>query len=114
MIELFLSSDGKHTVHIAAETPEKFQTLVPHAKAYYEAIVKNYGNKAQMWQGAINGRSSGQTETKQGRRIDTPEQAAEAVAPSVPCTTGRWSTSKASLAPSGRAMSVSRTADGVR
>ena len=84
MIELFLSSDGKHTVHVSADTPEELTELAPSAKELYETILQSYGNKAQMWQGAINGRGNGQTETKQGRRIDTPAQAAEAVAPKCP------------------------------
>jgi len=84
MIELFLSSDGKHTVHIAADSPEEFKALMPHARAYYEAIVKNYGNKAQMWQGLVNGKTNGQSEPRVGKRIDTPEQARQAVAPQCP------------------------------
>jgi hypothetical protein len=54
MIELFLSSDGKHTVHVSAETPEDLAELAPKAKALYEKIVESYGNKAQMWQLAID------------------------------------------------------------
>jgi hypothetical protein len=50
MIELFLSSDGKHTVHVSAETPEEITELAPKAKALYDKIVESYGNKAQMWQ----------------------------------------------------------------
>ena len=33
MIELYLSSDGKHTVHVSADTPEQLRDLVPAAKA---------------------------------------------------------------------------------
>jgi len=54
MIELFLSSDGKHTVHVSAETPEELAELAPKAKALYEKIIESYGNKAQMWQLAID------------------------------------------------------------
>jgi hypothetical protein len=54
MIELFLSSDGKHTVHVSAETPEELTDLAPKAKALYEKIIESYGNKAQMWQLAID------------------------------------------------------------
>jgi len=50
MIELFLSSDGKHTVHVSTETPE----LAPRAKAPYEMIIESCGNKARMWQLAID------------------------------------------------------------
>jgi hypothetical protein len=54
MIELFLSSDGKHTVHVSAETPEELAELVPKAQALYEKIIQSYGNKAQMWHPAID------------------------------------------------------------
>jgi hypothetical protein len=54
MIELFLSSDGKHTVHVSAETPEELAELAPKGKALYEKIIESYGNKAQMWQLAID------------------------------------------------------------
>jgi hypothetical protein len=54
MIELYLSSDGKHTVHVSAETPEELAELAPKAKALYEKIIASYGNKAQMWQLAID------------------------------------------------------------
>lgn len=84
MIELFLSSDGKHTVHIAADSPEEFKALTPHAKAYYEAIVEHYGNKAQMWQGAVSVKPNGKSEPKMGKKTDTPEQTTETVAPQCP------------------------------
>jgi len=54
MLELFLSSDGKHTVHVSAETPEELAELAPKAKAHCETIIESYGNKAQMWQLAID------------------------------------------------------------
>lgn len=76
MIELFLSTDGKHTVHVAAETPEKLAELVPLAKALYQQVLAEYGAKGQP---ARNGQSNGQA---WGKRIDTPEPAA--VAPQCP------------------------------
>ena len=54
MIEIFLSTDGKHTVHVSAETPEQLVILAPKAKELYDRIVESYGNKAQMWQLAID------------------------------------------------------------
>lgn len=55
MMELFLSSDGKHTVHVATETAREMKRLLPSAKRFYESIVNTYGTKAQMWQRAVNG-----------------------------------------------------------
>jgi hypothetical protein len=52
MIELYLSSDGKHTVHVTAETPEEMATLVSEAKALYQEVLRTYGTKAQMWSDA--------------------------------------------------------------
>lgn len=53
MIDLFLSTDGKSTVHVSANTPEELNELAPAAKALYESILKSYGNKAQMWEAAM-------------------------------------------------------------
>jgi hypothetical protein len=55
MMELFLSSDGKHTVHVAAETPDKMIELLPQAKLVYEAVVRAYGGKGQPKQVMANG-----------------------------------------------------------
>lgn len=82
MIELYLSSDGKHTVHAKADTPEQMNELASHAKALYEAVLSEYGTKAQMWGKAGSGRSDGQA--RKGRRVDTVEQARQAVAPRCP------------------------------
>ena len=59
MIELYLSSGGKHTVHAAAETPEELTKIAPFAQKLYKAVVGAYGTKAQMWQAVIsNGRGA--------------------------------------------------------
>lgn len=65
MIELYLSSDGKHTVHVSAETPEELAELAPKAKALYEKIIESYGNKAQMWQLAIDKEPAGLKNAKE-------------------------------------------------
>lgn len=59
MIELFLSTDGKHTVHVVAQTPEEMTKLTPVAKALYQKVLQEFGTKAQMWDAAINGKSNG-------------------------------------------------------
>ena len=58
MIELYLSSDGKHTVHVAGETVEETVKLLPKAQMLYEAVVRKYGTKAKMWHEAGNGATS--------------------------------------------------------
>ena len=67
MMELFLSSDGKHTVHVSAETPDKLIKLLPEAKLVYEAVVRAYGGKGQA-QKPANGHAhtdgDGETERK--------------------------------------------------
>ena len=55
MMELYLSSDGKHTVHVSAETVDKMIKPLPQAKLIYEAVVRTYGTKAQMWNKPANG-----------------------------------------------------------
>lgn len=79
MIELFLSSDGKHTVHVSAGTPEQLRELVPAANALYRDVLATYGTKAQLWG---NGHSNGQATV--GKRVDTVEQARDLVVPSCP------------------------------
>ena len=45
MMELFLSSDGKHTVHVTGEGADELFNALPQAKMLYEAVVKAYGSK---------------------------------------------------------------------
>jgi hypothetical protein len=82
MIELFLSTDGKHTIHVTAETPEEMAELAPKAKALYHKVVAEFGTKAQMWQGTGNGKAKGHAPF--GKRVDTVEQAQDAVTPRCP------------------------------
>lgn len=82
MIELFLSTDGKHTVHVTADTFAQMAELAPQAKAFYQTLLFEFGTKAQMWQTAGNGNGNGHATF--GKRIDTVEQAQEAVTPRCP------------------------------
>jgi hypothetical protein len=82
MIELFLSTDGKHTVHVTAETPEEMATLVPEAKTLYQDVLRTYGTKPQLWSDAMHRTGNGQALV--GKRIDTVAQAHQAVAPVCP------------------------------
>ena len=84
MIELFLSSDGKHTVHVSAETPEELAALAPKAKGLYEMVVESYGNKAQMWQKAHAGKATAGSLLATPKRIDSSQHAEAAVAPRCP------------------------------
>jgi hypothetical protein len=80
MIELFLSSDGKHTVHITAETPTEMAALVPEAKALYQDVLRTYGTKAQMWGEAMKGNGHATVE----KRMDTVQEAPALYAPVCP------------------------------
>jgi hypothetical protein len=80
MIELFLSTDGKHTVHVTADTFAQMAELAPQAKAFYQKVLAEFGTKAQMWHAAGNGNGH----ALPGKRIDTVEQAQEAIAPRCP------------------------------
>ena len=62
MIELFLSSDGKHTVHAAADTPEQLERLEPSARLLYERVLGTYGTKAEMWREATHAKGNGGAE----------------------------------------------------
>ena len=86
MIELFLSSDGKHTVHVSADTPEQLAELAPKAKALFEKVLVMFGTKAEMGEAVINNKANGHAQV--GKRVDTVEQAREAVVPHAPCGDG--------------------------
>lgn len=70
MIDLYLSTDGKSTVHVSANTPEELNELAPAAKALYENILKCYGNKAQMWEAAM--KANAQLPPLRGQRPASP------------------------------------------
>jgi hypothetical protein len=59
MIELYLSSDGKHTVHVAAETPAQMNALASYADGLYARVLAQYGTKPQLWEAARNGQAAG-------------------------------------------------------
>lgn len=82
MIELFLSSDGKNTVRISADTPEQLRDLVPFAKALYREVVAEFGTKGQVLPEVTS--STGNGHVTVGKRIDTVAQAEAAVTPLCP------------------------------
>lgn len=59
MIELYLSSDGKHTVKVSAQDREEMDKLSPYARRLYEGVLSQYGTKAQMWDTVMNGNGNG-------------------------------------------------------
>lgn len=75
MIEFYLSTDGKHTVHLSAETAEELNRLAPVARSLYESIVASYGNKPELWEKVIN--------SKPGSR-PMPQPAPQVAAPQPP------------------------------
>lgn len=87
MIELFLSTDGKHTVHVSADTPEQLTALVPQAKALYHEVLAEFGAKGQVSPAPRTGNGtqySGNGQAQVGKRIDTVAQAQAAVTPHCP------------------------------
>ena len=78
MIERFLSSDRKHTVHVSAETPEELAELAPRTRALYEKVIESQGNKAQMWQLAID---KGPARLKNAREIPARAENSKGMAP---------------------------------
>jgi ssDNA-binding Zn-finger/Zn-ribbon topoisomerase 1 len=64
-IELYLSTDGKHTVHYKAQTPEGRKKGLNVAMILFDAIKKKYGTKADMWGEAMkNGKKEEPKEVK--------------------------------------------------
>lgn len=55
MIEVYLSTDGKHTVKVSSHDRDEAQKLFPYARDLYEAILERYGTKEKMWRNAMNG-----------------------------------------------------------
>ena len=90
MLELYLSTDGKHTVHAAAQTPEEMAKLAPVAKALYKKVLEEFGTKAQLWQSVINGNGHANGQAKSSghapavKRIDTVAQAQADAIPRCP------------------------------
>lgn len=44
-LEVFLSTDGKHTVRMKAETEEGRDKGIPYAKVLYKKILEEFGTK---------------------------------------------------------------------
>ena len=82
MIELFLSSDGKHTVHVSSETVEEMAKLVPDAKALYSEVIEEFNSQVQPW--SEPGNRTGDGELKVGRRMETGKRKREIIAPCCP------------------------------
>jgi hypothetical protein len=80
MIELFLSTDGKHTVHVTAETPVEMAILVPEAKALYQDVLHTYGTKAEMWGEVMHGNGHAMV----GKPVNTVQEAPALSAPVCP------------------------------
>ena len=58
MIELYLSTDGKHTVHVSADTTKNMNALRDYAMKLYAEVLEQYGTKPQLWADAKNGHAS--------------------------------------------------------
>jgi hypothetical protein len=55
--EIFISSDGKNTVHAKASTPEGRKAAVKWSMQVYEELILKYGTKANMWEKNMNGKA---------------------------------------------------------
>jgi len=53
-LELFLSSDGKHTVHLETDTKEQRDEGIPYAKALYKKIIEEFGTKQSLNKSTYN------------------------------------------------------------
>lgn len=58
--ELYLSTDGKHTVHMTAEDPEVVKEAVAKAMNMYDYVVSRYGTKQAQ---AVREYGNGKKET---------------------------------------------------
>ena len=53
--EIFFSTDGKHTVHAKADNAEGRKAALDWAFRAYKQVLGNFGTKADMWSGNMNG-----------------------------------------------------------
>lgn len=72
MIELYLSSDGKHTVHVSADTNGSMDTLKVYAMELYAEVLSKYGTKPQLWAAAQNAHAPTERRGTKGRADDAP------------------------------------------
>lgn len=95
MIELYLSTDGKHTVHVQGQSIEEMDKVLPYVRALYSKVTKELGTKPEMWRRAMGGHDNSsnsslpqddkhKTDNGYGIRIDTPQQAEQLFAPVCP------------------------------
>lgn len=58
-LELYLSTDGKNTVHLKVEGgKEERQKAAADAIRFFDFIKGRYGTKADLWDGKINGKGA--------------------------------------------------------
>ena len=72
MIELYLSTDGKHTVHVQAATAQEAERLLPDAFKLYGSVVDKLGTKPALWDSFMNG-NRGRRAKSQGSRSEGQE-----------------------------------------
>jgi len=78
MINSYLSTDCKHTAHVGTDSVEEIARLAPKAKALYQAVLKEFVTKPELWDEVMNGKS------RLGKRIEPVKAAEEAVSPRCP------------------------------
>lgn len=62
--EIWLSTDGKHTVHVIADTPDGRKAGGEWAVKAYQWIVEQLGTKPKMWADVMNGKQEREKETR--------------------------------------------------
>jgi len=65
MIEIYLSSDGKNTLHVQSESPKELNKDLPYARELFKRILKEFGTKPQMWGEVMNGNGKSKELPKQ-------------------------------------------------
>src|SRR4030042_2818963 len=63
MIEIFLSSDGKNTLHLQSESTQDLNKDLPYAKQLFKKMLEEYGTKKEQWAPVMgNGKANQLTE----------------------------------------------------
>ena len=65
MIEIYLSSDGKNTLHLSAENTKELAKNLPFAKQLFRKMLDEYGTKVAMWSSVMNGNGKSKEKPKQ-------------------------------------------------
>jgi hypothetical protein len=73
MIQLYLSSDGKHTVNVSADSADQLEKLVPYAKELYTSVLGEFGGRVQANKVVKQAKANSQATSATGQANGQPQ-----------------------------------------